>query len=329
MQALYGRLVAPGGYAGQSALGPFGGRSCRTPWRGRRSRRRGCVRRATAPGRLRAWACRGLLPGCRTPRGLEVGPGSVPPQTLRPPVCLCRCGVLEPWMERCLCDLRSVPRGRAVGGGPAACLAPGVGPSGPVPGWPVSGASLLSHAAMSGGRSAGVRACWLPGWPVTLLGISALGGPRAFRSAIGTGASFRCGRPSASPVAPAPVSTVGSSRCGWAGGANGTAASSFTGVAAWVWPSGTGAGLGWLPVWPPSVHVLPIASAAAGRAAGVPPSRCGTPVGSPWPGVFARGVSVGTEACAGSGSGSGLGAGGLPDGAYVGRTAGSAGGSWR
>ena len=26
------------------------------------------------PGRLRAWVCRGLLPGGRTPRGLEVGP---------------------------------------------------------------------------------------------------------------------------------------------------------------------------------------------------------------------------------------------------------------
>ena len=145
-----------------------------------------------------------------------------------------------------------------------------------------------------------------------------------FRSAVGTGASLRCGGPSAPPVA----STVGPSRCGWAGGVGGAAASSFIGVAARVWPSGTGAGLGWPPMWPASARVLPLPSTAVGPAAGVPPSGHGTPVGSSWPGPFARRASVGMVACAGSGSGSGLGAGGLPDGASVGCTAGPAGGSW-
>ena len=116
LQALYGRLVAAAGCAGQSALGPFRGRSCRTPGKRRKSRR-GCVRRATAPGRLRAWARGGLLPGRRTPRGLEVGPWSVAPRKLHPLVCLCRCGVLGPWMERCLRDPRSAPRCLAVVGG--------------------------------------------------------------------------------------------------------------------------------------------------------------------------------------------------------------------
>ena len=146
-----------------------------------------------------------------------------------------------------------------------------------------------------------------------------------FSSAISTGASSRCGGPSVSSMA----STVGSSRCGWARGAGGAAASSFIVVAARVWPFGKGAGLGSLPIWPASARVLLLPSAAAGRVAGVPPSGCGTPVGSPWPGVFARGASVAWVACAGSGSGSGLGAGGLPDGASVGSTTGLAGGLWR
>ena len=78
-----------------------------------------------------------------------------------------------------------------------------------------------------------------------------------------------------------------------------------------------------------SARLPPLLSAASGGAAGVPPSGCETPVGSPWPGVFARGASVRKVVSAGSGSGSGLGAGGLPDGASVGRTAGLAGGLWR
>ena len=185
--------------------------------------------------------------------------------------------------------------GRRWWGGQRCARCPASVSQGPVPGWPVSGASLLSRAAMSGGRLAGGLACWLPGWPVIPLGISALAGPRAFRSAIGTGAPFRCGRPSASSVAPAPVSTLGSSRHGWAGGAAGAAAWSFIHVAEWVWPSGTGAGLGCLFPWPASVRVLPFPSAAAPRAAGVPPWGCGTPVGSPCPGV-SRGASAGTMA---------------------------------
>ena len=83
--------------------------------------------------------------------------------------------------------------------------------------------------------SVGVLAWWLFGWPVTPLGISALGGLRAVRSAAVSGASFCC---RASPVA----SNSGSSRCGWAGGTGGVAALSFIGVTVWVWPSGTGAG---------------------------------------------------------------------------------------
>ena len=50
--------------------------------------------------------------------------------------------------------------------GAAARSAPGVGPPGPVPRGPASGTSLLSRAALSGGRLAGVLACWLLVWPV-------------------------------------------------------------------------------------------------------------------------------------------------------------------
>ena len=227
-------------------------------------------------------ACGGFLSRRRTPCGPWVGAT----QDVAPP------GVLGPWMERCLRDPRSVPRGGAVRGGLAACPVSGVGPPGPVPGWSVSAASLLARAAMSGGRLVGVLACWLPAWHVTLLDIPAQGCPRALRSAVGTGASFRCGHPSASSVAPATAFTVGSSRCGWAGSAGGAAASSFIGVNARVRPSGTGAGLGWLPMWPASARLLPLPSAGAGLAAGVPLSGYLTPVERPWPGVFARGASV-------------------------------------
>ena len=68
-------------------------------------------------------------------------------------------------------------------------------------------------------------------------------------------------------------------------------------------------GLGWPPMWPTSARVPPFPSATAGLAAVVPPSGCGTPVGSSWPGSFALGPSAETVACVVSGSGSGLGAG--------------------
>ena len=171
-------------------------------------------------------------------------------------------------------DPRSAPR-RVVGGGGggAACSASGVRPQGLLPGWPVSGASPLSRAALSGGRLAGVLACWSFSWPITPLGISTWGGPRAGRSAAGSGASFRCGGPIASSVA----STVGSSLCGCAGGAGAdAAASSAICVAAGVWPSGAGASLCRPPTWPASARVPPFPSAAADLAAGVPPSGCGT-----------------------------------------------------
>ena len=84
----------------------------------------------------------------------------------------------------------------------------------------MSGASSLSLAAMSSGRLAGALARWFSSWPAPPLGISALGGPRAGRSAAGGGASVRCGGPPVSSV----VSTVGSSRCGGAGGAGSVAA---------------------------------------------------------------------------------------------------------
>ena len=117
-------------------------------------------------------------------------------------------------------DPRSVLRGRLVGGGRRHSRRPASVLQGPVPGWSASGASMLSRASMSGGRLAGWLACWLFGWPVTLLGISALGGPRVVRSAAGSGASFHCGGPPASSVS----STVDSLRCGWAGGAGGVGA---------------------------------------------------------------------------------------------------------
>ena len=188
----------------------------------------------------------------------------MPPRMRRSPARLHCCGVLGPWKGW----RPRVPRFCApwvlCGGRPAAWSASGVGLPGPVPGWPASGASPLPRAAMSGGRLAGLLACWFFGWPVTPLGMSAGGGPRAGRSAAGSGASFRCGGPPASSMA----STVGSSRCGWAGGAGGAAASSASCVAARVWPSGTGAGLGWPPTWPASARVRPFPSAAAGLAAG-------------------------------------------------------------
>ena len=141
---------------------PSVGGLCRTRLRREKSLRRGCVRQAAAPGRLHGWACRGLLPGRRTPRWLELGPGSVPPRTLHPAVCPRCCGVLRPWMERFPRDPRCVPRGRVVAGGSAACPAPGVSPPGPVPGWPVSGASLPLCAAIYGRRCV---ACWHAGCP--------------------------------------------------------------------------------------------------------------------------------------------------------------------
>ena len=163
-------------------------------------------------------------------------------------------------------------------------------------------ASACRHVRRAIGR---MLACGFFGWPVIPLGISARGGPRATRSAAGSGASFRCGGPTASSVA----STVGSSRCGWGGGAGGVAASSASCVAARVRPSGTGARLNWPPTWPVSARKPPSPSAAAGLAAGFSPSGFGTPVGSSRPGSFTRGASAGTVACVGSGSGSGLEAG--------------------
>ena len=144
-------------------------------------------------------------------------------------------------------------------------------------------------------------ASWFFGWPVVPLGISALAGPWAGRSATGSGDSFRCGSPPASSVA----STLGPSRCGWAGSAGGVAASSASCVVTRVWPSGAGASS----TWPPSAGVPPLPSAVAGLGAGVPPSGCGIPVGSSWPGAFARGASAGTVACVGSRSASGSGPG--------------------
>ena len=74
------------------------------------------------------------------------------------------------------------------------------------------------------------------GWSAPPLSISVWGGPRAGRSAAGGGASVRCGGPPISSV----VSTVGSSRYGWAGGAGGVAAPPAGCAASQVWPSGTG-----------------------------------------------------------------------------------------
>ena len=85
---------------------------------------------------------------------------------------------------------------------------------------------------------------------------------------------------------------MGSSRCGWAGGAGGVAALLIGPAASQAWPSDTGKGPGRLP------------------------------------GPADRGASAGTVVCAGSGLGSALGAGRPGDDGSVGRTAGPAGGAW-
>ena len=219
-------------------------------------------------------------------------------------------------MGRCPRDPRVAPRGRLVGGGWRHAWRLASVPPGPVPGWPASGASWLLLATMSGGRLAGALVRWFSGWPAPRLGISARGGPRAGRSAAGGGASVRCGGPPGYSVG----STVGSSRCGWAGGAGGVAAPPAGCAASRVWGSGAGVGPGWRPTWPASACVPPVPSAEG----------CGTPVGSSRPGAYVRGESAGTVARvgSGSGSGSGFGAGHLPDGVSVGCTAGPAGGFW-
>ena len=94
-----------------------------------------------------------------------------------------------------------MPAGPAVcaswtgGGGGGAYPVPGAGPPGPLPSRPGSGASPLSRAAMSGGRLAGVLACWSSDWPVTPLGISLLVGTWALGSAVGICVSFLLGVP--------------------------------------------------------------------------------------------------------------------------------------
>ena len=190
----------------------------------------------------------------------------------------------------------------------------------------MSSASSLLLAAVAGGRLAGALVRWFPGWPATPLGISARAGPGAARSAAGGGASVRCGGPPVSSVA----CTGNSLLCGSAGGAGGVAGPPAGCAASRDWSFGTGVGPGWPPTWPASARVSPVPSAKAGLAAIVPPSGCGTPIGSSRPGASARGASARTVARvgSGSGSGSGLGAGRLPDGVSVGRTAGPAAGSW-
>ena len=165
-------------------------------------------------------------------------------------------------------------------------------------------ASACRHVRRAIGRRPGTLVIWLARSP---LGIFARGGPRAGRSAAGGGASVCCGGPPASSVA----STMGSSPCGWAGGAGGVAAPPAYCAASRFGPSGTGVGPGWPPTWPASARVPPVPSAEAGLAAGVPPSGCRNPVGSSRPGASARGASAGTVARVGSGFGSqsGLGAG--------------------
>ena len=122
----------------------------------------------------------------------------------------------------------------------------------------------------------GGSACCTAGWSTPLLSSPADGG-----------VSVRCGGPPISSVA----CTVGSSRCGWAGGARVVASSPVGLAASRVWPSDTGGSTGRLP------------------------------------GPADRGASAGTVVCAGSGLGSGLGAGRPSDDGCVGRTTGPAGGA--
>ena len=200
-------------------------------------------------------------------------------------------------MGLCPRDPRVAPPGRLVGRGRWHARRPAS-----VPEVPYQVGQACRHVRRAIGPRAGALVFWLARPP---LGISARGGPRAGRSAAGSGASVRCGGPPVSSVAV----IVGSSHGGWAGAAGGVAALSASCAASRVWPSGTGAGLGWPPTWPASPRLPSVLSAAAGLAAGVPPLQCGIPVGSSRPRAFARGASAGTVACVGSGSGSGPGPG--------------------
>ena len=264
-------------------------------------------------------------PGLWTSRGLQAGPVVAPPRMQRSPARLRRCDVLGPWVGRRPRDPRVAPRVRFVGGGrrPVRSLAS-------VPQVPYQGdqRQVLRCFRLPPCSARDWPARWRAGLlagPPPPLSISAQAGPRAGRSAACSGASVRRGGSPVSSVA----STVGSPRCGWAGGAGGVAALSAGCAASRVWPSGTDVGLGWPPTLPASGRVLPILSAAAGLVTGVPPLGRGTPVGSSHPGAFARGASAWTVACVGSGFGSGFGAGQLPDGVSLGRAAGRAGWSWR
>ena len=148
----------------------------------------------------------------------------------------------------------------------------GVGPLGSVPGRPAANASSLLCAASCGGS------------PLCI------GGPSAPPpgSPICVGVGVRCGGPCISSVP-----TVDSSRCGWVGGAGGSASSLVGCGAPRVWPSATGGGSGRLP-------------GSAG---------CGAPAG-----VVVR---------AGSGPGLVPGAGQPGDDGSAGRAGGPTGGAWR
>ena len=147
----------------------------------------------------------------------------------------------------------------------------GIRSSGSVPGWPAVDASPLPCAAMPGGS-----ACCIAGWSTPALG-----------SPTGGGVVVRCGG-----LCMSSAPTVGSSRCGWVGGAS-----------TWLHRP---------PVTPALGRGL--LTRAAARVA--------------LPGSADREASAGMVVRAGSGPGSGSGAGRPGDDGFVGLTACPGGGAW-
>ena len=147
----------------------------------------------------------------------------------------------------------------------------GVGPSGPASGWPAANASSPPCAASVGGAVPCMdgRSAPPPGSPICF------------------GVGVRCGGPC---ISSAP--TVGSPRCGWVGGAGGSA-SSFVGCGApRVWHSATGVSSGRLP-GPAGCGALVGVAVRAGPWPGPEPGagqpgddgsagRAGGPVGGAW-----------------------------------------------
>ena len=165
------------------------------------------------------------FPGLRTSRGLQVCPVVAPP-----PARLSRRDAPGSLRGRCPRDPRVASHGRMVGGG-----------------WP---RARLRHwffrlrSRLASGRCLAASVCPMPSGPARwFTGLSAPppGFPVWGRSVAGGDASVCCGGLPIVSVTP----TVGSSRCGWAGGAGGVAASPVGRAVSRVSPSDTGVRPGW------------------------------------------------------------------------------------